>query len=81
MSENPTLMNPRGGQETAQPSVAWLVMSRPLPRQIIQRQRQQQEGLARQTQLKPSELLASRVSQDSDPALWFHKIKLVFFFS
>ena len=35
----------------------------------------------RQAQLKPSELLASRVSQDSDPALRFHKIKLVFFFS
>lgn len=80
MSENLTPMNPGAGgaQETAEPSAAWLVVPQPLPRQEIQRQWQQQEGLARQAQLKPSELLASRVSQNSDPALWFHKIKLFF---
>lgn len=80
MSENLTLMNPGGAQETAEPSAACLVVPRPLPRREIQRQQQQQEGPARQAQLKASELLASRVSQDSDLALWFHKITLVFFF-
>lgn len=78
--ENPTLMNLGGAQETAEPSAAWLLLPRPLPRQEIQSQRRQQKRLARQAQLKIAEVLASKVSQDSDPALRFHKIKLFFFF-